>query len=80
MQNNPNNQLSNPPIYRINGLERRVKKKELAELKSFVKMFWFYNDIDKVYGGGMNDNESNIRIEKANKEIEILKNKLDVRL
>ncbi len=79
MQNNPNNQLSNPPIYKINGLERRAKKKELSLLKSLVKNFWYYHQLDKdmnyFYGGGkegypMSDEQANIRIEKAKKEIE----------
>ena len=81
MQNsNPNNQLKNAPIYKIFGDVRRKKKKHLAQLKAYVKMFWFYNDIDKVYGGGMDENEGNTQIEKANKEIEILENELAIKL
>ena len=81
MQNsNPNNQLKNAPIYKIFGDVRREKKKHLAQLKAYVKMFWFYNDIDKVYGGGMDENEGNTQIEKANKEIEILENELAIKL
>lgn len=75
--NNPNNQLKNAPIYKIFGDVRRDKKKHLAQLKAYVKMFWFYNDIDKVYGGGIEDSEANIRVEKAKKEIEQLELLLD---
>lgn len=77
---NQNNQLKNTPVYKIFGDERRVQKKHLAQLKAYVKMFWFYNDIDKVYGGGMDEKEGNTRIEKAKKEIEILENELAIKL
>lgn len=78
--NNPNNQLKNAPIYKIFGDARREKKKELASLKQYVKMFWHFNDIDKAYGGGIEDNEANIRIEKAKKEIEKMELLLDEKI
>ena len=37
----------NEPIFKINGLERRKVKKKLGELKSFVKNFWYYHNLDK---------------------------------
>lgn len=81
MQNsNPNNQLKNAPIYKIFGDVRREKKKELASLKSYVKMFYHINDIDRVYGGGVEDDEANIRIEKAKKEIEQMELLLDEKI
>lgn len=39
--------MNNKPIYKINGLERRKVKKHLSELKSFVKDFWYYHNLDK---------------------------------
>lgn len=39
--------MNNNPIYKINGLERRKVKKKLSELKSFVKNFWYYHNLDK---------------------------------
>jgi hypothetical protein len=39
--------MNNEPIYKINGLERRKVKKHLSELKSFVKDFWYYHNLDK---------------------------------
>ncbi len=43
--------------FAISGKERRLKKKELSELKMFLKYFLYYEDIDKVYGGGLIDSE-----------------------
>ena len=39
--------MNNEPIYKINGLERRKVKKHLSELKSFIKHFWYYHNLDK---------------------------------
>lgn len=39
--------MDNQPTYKINGLERRKVKKHLSELKSFVKDFWYYHNLDK---------------------------------
>ena len=39
--------MNNEPIYKINGLERRKVKKHLSELKSFIKDFWHYHNLDK---------------------------------
>ena len=35
--------------YLISGQLRREKKKELSQLKSFVKNFWFYEDTDRSW-------------------------------
>ena len=56
-------------IFKISGNERRQKKKELSHLKFFVKMFWYFEDLDRVYGGGMED-EKCIKL-LAEKQIEI---------
>lgn len=39
--------MNNKPTYKIHGKERRVLKKELSELKSFVKNYWYYHQMDK---------------------------------
>ncbi len=68
MKNNPNNSLMNPPIYKISGDARREKKKELSSMKSYVKTFWYWHNMDKdmtgFYGGKegyqMSDEQANI--------------------
>ena len=57
----------------ISGKERREQKKRLAELERFVRMFWFYNDIDEVYGGGMDKEDAEKLLNQKKLEIEILK-------
>ena len=66
----------NESTFRISGQERREKKKELSFLKSYVKNFWHYEDIDRVYGGGLDDILCQLRIDEAKKEIEELESKL----
>lgn len=45
----------NEPQFKIHGIERRRLKKEASELKSFIKNFWHYHQMDKdmssFYGG-----------------------------
>ena len=53
----------------ISGKERRAKKKEVAELKRYVKMFWFYEDVDRVYGCGLKDETCHKLINIANNKI-----------
>jgi hypothetical protein len=62
----------NESPFRISGQERREKKKELSFLKSYVKNFWHYEDIDRAYGGGLEDSLCQLRIEEAQREIEVL--------
>jgi hypothetical protein len=51
--------MNNEPIYKINGLERRKVKKHLAQLKSFIKNFWHYHNLDKdMYSFYSPDNNS----------------------
>lgn len=40
------------PQYQISGKERKLMRKELSWLKYYRKMFWFYEDIHRVYGEG----------------------------
>jgi hypothetical protein len=58
--------------YLISGELRRQKKKELSHLKSYVKDFWRYEDVDRVYGGGLDDQTCHKLISKAKKEIKQL--------
>ena len=62
----------NESPFKISGQERREKKKELSFLKSYVKNFWHYEDIDRVYGGGLEDSLCQLRIAEAQREIEVL--------
>lgn len=66
----------NESPYKISGLERRAKKKELAELKRYVKNFWLYEDIDRAYGGGLTKEQANNAIDKAKLQIEDLERQL----
>lgn len=66
----------NESPFRISGKERREKKKELSFLKSYVKNFWHYEDIDRAYGGGFEDSLCQARIDEAQKEIEQLESEL----
>ena len=66
----------NESPFKISGQERREKKKELSFLKSYVKNFWHYEDIDRVYGGGSDDAACQKLIDKANREIEELESEL----
>ena len=56
----------------IHGLERRKLKKELSDWRLFVKMFWNYEDIDRVYGGGNSDEECEKILDKTNARIKEL--------
>lgn len=74
------------PQYKINGKERRELKKELSKLKSFVKNFWHYHQLDvdmaSFYGGSsnfpMDDEIAQLKYDRANREIEELEKKLAV--
>ena len=66
----------NESPFKISGKERREKKKELSFLRSYVKNFWHYEDIDRVYGGGSDDEHCNEMITKAEEEIRMLESEL----
>ena len=58
--------------YAISGQQRRIKKKELNELKSLIRHFWHYEDIDRVYGGGLEDHICNQIIKDTEEKIRII--------
>lgn len=66
----------NESPFRISGQIRREKKKELSSMKSYVKNFWHWEDIERVYGGGSEDATCNEMISKAEEEIRILESEL----
>ena len=69
--------LVNVPQYKVYGTERRKLKKELAELRQTVKMFWFYDDIDMAYGLHRDKELLNIRLHELQLEIVELERKLN---
>lgn len=58
--------------YAISGQERRIKKKELNQLKSLIKNFWHWEDIDRVYGGGLEDQICDQIIKDTEEKIRII--------
>jgi len=58
--------------YLISGELRRQKKKEVNQLKSYVRDFWRYEDIDRVYGGGLDDATCQKLISEAEEQIKEL--------
>jgi hypothetical protein len=72
-------QLVNVPQYKVYGTERRKLRKEIAELRQTVKMFWFYDDIDidRAYGLHRDKELCNIRLHELQLEIVELEKKLN---
>lgn len=71
----------NEPQFVISGKERRKVKKELSILKSFVKGFWYFHQLEKDMGSCMmSDEDAKIMFEKRSKEITQLQTKLNKRL
>ena len=74
------------PQYKISGVERRKLKKELSELKSLCKSFWYYHQLDKdmssFYGGSggfpMSDEKALEKWEIANIKIKEIEERLSV--
>ena len=71
-------QKMNNQIYKISGQERRLEKKRLSQLKYFVKMFWFNENIDRVYGGGMEEENCLKLLQEKQKEIDELEKELSI--
>jgi hypothetical protein len=71
-------------MFKIHGIERRILKKELSNLKLFVKDFWHFHQLDKdmssFFGNHerfpMSDNDAEIKFNDANAKIIDIQNKL----
>ena len=63
--------------YAISGQERRIKKKELNQLKSLIRNFWHWEDIDRVYGGGLEDQICDQIIKDTEEKIRIIELELN---
>jgi len=76
----------NEITYKIHGIERRKVKHELSGLKSFVKTFWYYHQLDKdmtsFYGGSetypMSDELATQKFNETNEKIKLLEEKLSI--
>jgi hypothetical protein len=76
----------NIPTFKVHGTERRQIKKELSELKAFVKNFWYYHQLDKdmasFYGGKegfpMSDEQAQKKVDNAVLKIKALEERLAV--
>jgi len=84
----------NEPTYKIHGVERKRIKKELSELKRFVKDFWYYHQLDKDMscidthleniglqeedGYPMSDKKAQEMFNEANDKIKEIEEKLNV--
>lgn len=74
----------NQPIYKISGTERRKLKSELTRLKSYVKNFWHYHQLDKdmasFYGGKegypMSDEDAQNKLDVLNNKVKVLEDSL----
>ena len=64
----------------ISGDERRKLKKKLSLAKAYDRMFWFYQDVDSVYGGGLSDEEALERKKELENEIECMQKQLKQQL
>ncbi len=64
--------MNNMAQFKISGQKRREKKKELAELKFSLKNFWYFEDIDRVMGGGVDDNTCQKILDDLEKQISVL--------
>ena len=71
--------MNNKPQYKIHGIERRNLKKELSRLKSYVRTFWFYHQMDKDMAGPyVSDDAARVKYNEAVKDIKDLESKLSV--
>ena len=77
------NNMNNLPQFAIFGVERRILKKELAGLKSYIKNFWYYHTLDcdmaKIFKSSvMSNDEAKLRVAEAEAKILELESKLSV--
>ena len=62
--------------HKIHGQERRELKKKYHEIRRLVDNFWRYEDIDRVYGGGMPDSKCKKFLRKKKREMKKIERKL----
>ena len=68
---------NNISLYKISGTERRQLKRRVARLKHHKKMFWFYEDINEVYGcSEMTKQEQERHLKEVQGEIDELEERL----
>jgi len=72
----------NNPTFKIYGKDRRELKKRLANLKSYVRTFWYERQLERDMfmffnsGNMLTDDEAQEKFDKANAEIAELEAKL----
>lgn len=54
----------NESVYHISGFERRLLKKERGLLRGTIKMYWFYYDVDVLYGSSKSKVEATIDLKE----------------
>jgi hypothetical protein len=62
--------------FKVSGIERRWLKKDLARAKAHDKMFWFYEDVNDVYGCGLPPEEAQKRKKELENKIESMQEQL----
>ena len=62
--------------YKISGQNRRTIKKRRALLISINKNFWHLEDCERMYGGGMSDEDCQTYLDKNQREIDEINMKL----
>jgi hypothetical protein len=70
--------MVNKPTYKIHGKERRVLKKELFALKSYVNSYSFYDQLDKDMYEFYGDEKDTISDEESDKTLNDAKRKIKV--
>lgn len=72
--------MGHEPIYEISGKKRREEKKRLSHLKSVIKNYWYFHQIDKdmasIYGSSdgypMSDTKAKERYNEIVIEIQLI--------
>lgn len=78
MQVNKKGEIINAPQFLINGDARRKLKKEVWKLKQLIHYFWFYNDINEVYGVHEDKEQLKQRFSSLQQELSGIEKKLAV--
>lgn len=62
----------NESPYHISGFERRQLKKERSLLHGIIKMYWFYHDIDVLYGSPKSKSDAIIELKELKTKLRAL--------